>query len=45
MITHRLLQIRSADLILLMKNGRLIAQGTHEELMAKSVVYRQIFVR
>jgi ATP-binding cassette subfamily B protein len=45
LITHRLSQIRSADLILLMKNGRLIAQGTHEELMAQSAVYRQIFVR
>lgn len=45
LITHRLSQIRSADLILLMKNGRLIAQGSHEELMAKSAVYRQIFVR
>ena len=45
LITHRLSQIRSADLILLMKNGRLIAQGTHEKLMAESAVYRQIFVR
>ncbi|MBK7893456.1 MAG: ABC transporter ATP-binding protein [Anaerolineaceae bacterium] len=45
LITHRLSQIRSANLILLMKNGRLIAQGTHEELMAQSAVYRQIFVR
>jgi ATP-binding cassette subfamily B protein len=45
LITHRLSQIRSADLILLMKNGRLIAQGTHEELMTESAVYRQIFVR
>ncbi|WP_420645652.1 ABC transporter ATP-binding protein [Candidatus Leptofilum sp.] len=45
LITHRLSQIRSADLILLMKNGRLIAQGTHEELMDGSAVYRQIFVR
>jgi ATP-binding cassette subfamily B protein len=45
LITHRLSQIRSADLILLMKNGRLIAQGTHEELMTESAVYRQIFLR
>jgi ATP-binding cassette subfamily B protein len=45
LITHRLSQIRSADQILLMKNGRLLAQGTHEELMATSRVYRQIFVR
>jgi ATP-binding cassette subfamily B protein len=44
LITHRLSQIRSADHILLMKNGRLLAQGTHEELMATSPAYRQIFV-
>ena len=44
LITHRLSQIRSADHILLMKNGRLLAQGTHEELMAASKVYRQIFM-
>jgi len=44
LITHRLSQIRSADHILLMKNGRLIAQGTHNDLMASSAPYRQIFV-
>ena len=44
LITHRLSQIRSADHILLMKNGRLIGQGTHDELMARSAPYRQIFV-
>jgi ATP-binding cassette, subfamily B, bacterial len=43
LITHRLAQIRSADHILLMKNGRLIAQGTHDELLATSAAYRQIF--
>jgi ATP-binding cassette subfamily B protein len=43
LITHRLSQIRSADHILLMKNGRLIAQGTHDDLLATSAVYRQIF--
>jgi ATP-binding cassette subfamily B protein len=44
LITHRLSQIRSADHILLMKNGRLMAQGTHDELLATSQAYRQIFV-
>jgi ATP-binding cassette subfamily B protein len=44
LITHRLSQIRSADHILLMKNGRLIAQGTHDDLLATSTAYRQIFV-
>jgi ATP-binding cassette subfamily B protein len=44
LITHRLSQIRRADHILLMKNGRLIAQGSHHELMETTPAYRQIFV-
>ncbi|MEI7771646.1 MAG: ABC transporter ATP-binding protein, partial [Chloroflexales bacterium] len=44
LITHRLSQIRSADHILLLKNGRLIDQGGHEELLARSPAYRQLFV-
>lgn len=43
LITHRISQIRSADHILLMKNGRLVAQGTHNELLESSPAYRQIF--
>ena len=45
LITHRLAQIRRADRILLLKNGALIAQGTHAELLATSAAYRQIFAR
>lgn len=44
LITHRLSQIRSADQILLMKNGRLLARGSHENLMETSPIYRRIFV-
>ncbi|RLT33628.1 MAG: ABC transporter ATP-binding protein, partial [Chloroflexi bacterium] len=43
LITHRLSLIRSADYILLMKNGRLIAQGSHDNLLASSPAYRQVF--
>jgi ATP-binding cassette subfamily B protein len=43
LITHRISQIRSADKILLMKNGRLVAQGTHDDLLSTSAAYRQIF--
>jgi ATP-binding cassette subfamily B protein len=42
-ITHRLSQIRWADLILVLRKGRVIASGTHEELMKQSDAYRQIF--
>lgn len=42
-ITHRLSQIRWADLILVFRNGRLISQGNHETLMNTSEAYRKIF--
>jgi ATP-binding cassette subfamily B protein len=42
-ITHRLSQIRWANLILVLRKGRLVAKGTHEELMQTSEVYRRIF--
>jgi ATP-binding cassette subfamily B protein len=44
-ITHRLSQIRWADRILVLRQGRLVDQGTHDELMARSVDYRRIFAR
>ncbi len=42
-ITHRLSQIRWADRILVLQRGRLVDQGTHEELMGRSADYRRIF--
>jgi ATP-binding cassette subfamily B protein len=44
-ITHRLSQIRWADLILVLRGGRISAMGSHEELMATSEPYRSIFTR
>jgi ATP-binding cassette subfamily B protein len=44
-ITHRLSQIRWADRILVLQQGRLVDQGRHEELMARSDDYRRIFAR
>jgi ATP-binding cassette subfamily B protein len=44
-ITHRLSQIRWADRILVLRRGRLVDQGTHDELMERSVDYRRIFAR
>jgi ATP-binding cassette subfamily B protein len=45
LITHRLSQIRWADLIIVMRQGEVAASGTHEELMESSVAYRNIFAR
>ena len=42
-ITHRLSQIRWADLIIVLRQGRVAAIGTHEELLETSEVYRRIF--
>ena len=44
-ITHRLSQIRWADLILVLRRGRLVAAGSHEELLDTSPAYRRIFAR
>ncbi len=45
LITHRLSQIRWADLILVLENGRTVAQGKHEDLLQSSEHYRRIFAR
>jgi len=45
LITHRLSQIRWADLILVLKNGEIVAKGNHEELLKVSEEYRKIFVK
>jgi len=45
LITHRLSQIRWADLIIVLKNGAIAAKGNHEELLKTSEEYRKIFVK
>ena len=43
LITHRLSQIRWADRVLVLRKGKLVDQGTHDELLARSATYRRIF--
>lgn len=43
LITHRLSQIRWADLVVVMRNGRVEAVGDHMAIMESSPAYRQIF--
>jgi ATP-binding cassette subfamily B protein len=42
MIAHRLSTIRHADKIVAIEHGRLVEQGTHEELIARGGLYRQL---
>ena len=42
-VAHRLSTIMSADTILVMKDGNVIEQGSHRELMARGGYYRELF--
>ncbi len=42
-IAHRLSTIRDADLILVMKDGDIVEQGTHEELLARNGFYADLY--
>ncbi len=42
-IAHRLSTIRNADLILVMKDGNIIEQGNHDELMAANGFYADLY--
>ena len=43
-IAHRLSTIRNADLILVMKNGDIVEQGTHESLMEQNGLYADLYL-
>jgi ATP-binding cassette subfamily B protein len=45
LITHRLSQIRRADRILVLHQGEILDQGSHEELIRRCDLYRRIFAR
>lgn len=42
-ITHRLPIIKNADLIVMLRNGEIVENGKHDELMAKNGLYHQIY--
>ena len=42
-IAHRLSTIKNADLILVIKDGYLVEQGKHEELLAQNGFYSQLY--
>ncbi|MEH0841804.1 ABC transporter ATP-binding protein [Micromonospora sp. CPCC 205711] len=42
-IAHRLSTIRDADLILMMESGRIVEQGTHDELLAAQGAYHRLY--
>jgi ATP-binding cassette subfamily B protein len=44
-IAHRLSTIRTADLICVIQDGRIIEQGQHDELLARGGVYTALYQR
>lgn len=44
-VAHRLQTIQHVDRILVMKDGGIIGQGTHQELLASNYYYRQLYIQ
>jgi ABC-type multidrug transport system ATPase subunit len=44
-VAHRLSTVKNADAIMVMENGRVLAQGTHQELLKSCATYLQLVKR
>ena len=44
-IAHRLSTVRNADLILVVDDGKIIEQGTHDQLMSRRGSYYRLYTR
>ena len=45
MIAHRLSTVRNADMILVVKDGKIVEQGKHTELLAQKGYYHTLYTR
>ena len=45
MIAHRLSTVRNADMILVVRDGKIVEQGTHKELLSLGGYYRELYTR
>ena len=45
MIAHRLSTVRNADVILVVKDGKIVEQGNHTELMKEKGYYHELYTR
>jgi len=45
MIAHRLSTVRNADLILVVRNGKIVEQGTYPELLKQRGYYYELYSR